>query len=204
MSIVLIPALISLFFKLFVLAYAARGGRVSVLFLSLIIVFGIHNTVEATGYIQFLIGKPEETVAITFKLYYIATVYLLLYIILHALKVSKIEKALITSSLVITANLLCIGILFTDSIIEGHRIISYTMTAVKGPYYWAFSAYVISILSLSLISLIYGKQRAPTQLDATRCKYSLLALLPIFSVFLLVIILKTLKITINAAGLPQI
>lgn len=201
MSIYFVPALISLVFKLVVLVYALKGKRVSVVFLSLITIFAIHNSIELLGYVQFMNG---DAVSIFFRLYYVATVYVMLYILLYGLSVSKIESSLTTTILTIISTAIASLILFTDLVIAGQYSIGYSMTAIKGPIYWLFASYLLIVLSSNLVLLIYGYRKAKSQIDSVRCMHSLFALTPIMLVFLLAIALKLANISVNATGLVPI
>jgi len=203
MSIALTIALISLLFKLFVLTHVIKGGKVSLLFLSLIVVFATHNAIEALTHIQYSENHTWAAI-LTFKLYCVATIYLMLYILLHGLSTSKLENSYTTASLTLIASVLSALILFTNNIVTGQFTITYPITATKAPSYWLFSTFIISILSISLFSLIYGYRSAKSRLDATRCKYSLFALTPILIIFSLTITLKIIDAKINAAWLVPI
>ncbi|MGK0374548.1 MAG: DNA-binding protein Fis [Arenicella sp.] len=201
MSIYFVPALIALVFKFLVLAYALRGGKVSLLFLSLIIVFAAHNAIEVLGYFNV---QSEVAVNIFFRLYYVATAYLVLYILLHGLSVSKLENTVSTSILVILCTSLSSLMLFTDTVIAGQYSIGYTLTAVKGSLYWLFSAYLLIALLSNFAVLFYGRRSAKSQLGSVRCSHSLVALAPIMLVLLIALIFKITDIGINATGLAPI
>jgi DNA-binding protein Fis len=184
-----------------VLAYALKGGRVSTLFLSLIVVFGAHNAIEVLGYLNV---QSEVAVNIFFRLYYVATAYVVLYILLHGLSVSKLENTVSTRVLVVLCTCLSGLMLFTDSVVAGQYSIGYTMTAVKGSLYWLFSAYLLIVLLSNFAVLCYGRQSAKSQLDSVRCSHSLIALAPIMLVFLIALIFKIADIGINATGFVPI
>lgn len=201
MSIYFAPALIALVFKLLILAYALRGGKVSILFLSLIIVFAAHNAIEVLGYFNV---QSEVAVNIFFRLYYVATAYVVLYILLHGLSVSRLESTITTSILVTVCTSLSGLILFTDSIIAGQYSIGYTMTAIKGTLFWVFAAYLLTGLLSNFAIIFYGHRTAKSQLDAVRCTQSLYALAPIMLVFIAALVFKIADIGINATGLVPI
>jgi len=204
MSLYFVPSIASLVFKLFVLAHVLRGGKVSTLFLSLIIVFAIHNSIEAVIYIHFL-GNNYDLVAVMFRLYYVATIFLLLYVLLHSLSVSSLNKIYLTAILVLTSSTLCMFVLFTDIIVAGHNSLgNYSITAIKGSFYWVFSIFSVTFLIFPFLVLIYGYQTATTQLEVIRCKYSLIALAPVLFIFFIVLVLKILDININGAAVIPI
>jgi len=151
MSVYFVPALASLLFKLFVLVTTARRGKVSTLFLSLICVFAIHNAVELIGYVQFM---NNQSVDVMFRLYYVATIYLLMYVLLHGLAISRLDSTYTTAALIVVATGLSSSVLFTDAIIVGQYAIGYSVTALKGSHYWLFVLYVLITLSSNISMFI--------------------------------------------------
>ena len=203
MSIYFAPALVSLLLKLIILIYVLRGGKVSTVFLSLIGVFAIHNGIELFGYIQYL-QQDSETVNIAFRLYYVATLYILLYILLHALSITKLENQKATASLIFITSAFSFLVLFTDSIIAGQYLIGYTMTAAKGSYYSLFATYILITLFSSTFILVNTSLKSQNSLEKNRCLCSLFALTPIILIFLITITFKLLELNINATGLIPI
>jgi len=201
MSIYFAPALVGLLFKPFVLAYALRSGGVSVLFLSLIAVFAAHNAIEVLAYFSV---HSEVAINSFFRLYYVATAFVVLYLLLHGLSVSKLESTLTTSILVVLCTSLSGLMLFTDSIIAGQYSIGYTTTAIKGYLYWLFAAYILIALLSNFIVIFYGHRSAKSRLDSVRCTYTLYALAPIMLVILTALTFKITDIGINTAGLMPI
>ncbi len=201
MSIYFVPALIALFFKLFVLAYVLRGGRVSVVFLSLIVVFATHNAIEVLGYFNYV---NAETASLFFRLYYVATIFVILYMLLHGLSVSRLENKVSVSSAVVVSMVLAGLILFSDLIVAGQYSIGYTVSAIKGPQYWLFAFYILITLSIGFIVTFYGQRNAKSKIDSVRCLHSLFALAPMTLVCALAMIFKIMGIDINATGLIPI
>lgn len=201
MSIYFVPTLLALLFKLVVLAYASKGKQVSVMFLSLVTVFAAHNAIEVFGYFQFIAGNAIDFL---FRLYYVCTVYVLLFMLLHGLTVSKLKNIATVATLTTIATLLAGSILFSDVIVAGQYSIGYSVTAIKGPHYWVFISYLLIILSSNLAVLLYGHQVAKSQLDSVRCIHSLVALTPIMIVLVAAIALKIANAHINAAGIAPI
>jgi DNA-binding protein Fis len=181
---------------LFVLLTTARGGKVSILFLSLIFAFAFHNAIELGGYIQFLNGQSLEAL---FRPYYVATIYLLMYMLLHGLAISRLENIYSTAGLVLTATSLSVLVLFTDTIVAGHHSIGYSVTADKGDYYWVFVLYLLITLMANIAALLFRYKNAGSPLESIRCLYSLFALSPVILVSLLVIVLKMTDTNFNAA-----
>jgi DNA-binding protein Fis len=198
MSIYFAPALAALIFKLFILAYVLRGGRVSIVFLSLIIIFALHNAIEIFGYFNVQRGDSAN---VYFLLYYVATVYVILYMLLHGLSVSKLENKMAVTAFVALSTCLSGLILFTDLIIGGQYSIGYSVTAIKGPYYWGFAAYILITLSSGFFATLLGYKNATSQIDSIRCLHSMLALAPMTLVCAIAMIFKMTDVGVNATGL---
>ena len=203
MNLLLLPALISLLLKLFILWTATKGGRVSIIFLSLIAIFALHNAVElfALSYMLFYQSSHIEQIL---RPFYIITVFAIMYITLHALTVSEIINKTMTVCLITIATITSSLILLSDLVIAGHYSIGYSISAVKGDYYWLFAATAILGISTSVSVLAYGYRNAATQIKSTRCLYSIYALIPIFLVGLTTVMCKLLNIPFNATAIMPI
>jgi len=201
MSVFFAPALASLIFKVFVLSLVVRGGKVSIMFLSLICVFAFHNAIELIGYVQFL---NDSSVELYFRPYYVATIYVSMYVLLHGLAISRFENTVLTSVLVLIATALSLLVIFTDTIVAGHYSIGYSVSAIEGPFYWVFSLYILITLIASTSALLYRYRSAVSQLESVRCLYSLFALSPLILVSLVVLALKAAEVNINGAVLIPI
>jgi len=201
MSVFFAPALASLIFKVFVLSLVVRGGKVSIMFLSLICVFAFHNAIELIGYVQFL---NDSSVELYFRPYYVATIYVFMYVLLHGLAISRFENTVLTSVLVLIATALSLLVIFTDTIVAGHYSIGYSVSAIEGPFYWVFSLYILITLIASTSALLYRYRSAVSQLESVRCLYSLFALSPLILVSLVVLALKAAEVNINGAVLIPI
>ena len=203
MNLLLLPALISLLLKLFILWTATKGGRVSIIFLSLIAIFALHNAVElfALSYMLFYQSSHIEQIL---RPFYIITVFAIMYITLHALTVSEIINKTMTVCLITIATITSSLILLSDLVIAGHYSIGYSISAVKGDYYWLFAATAILGISTSVSVLAYGYRNAATQIKSIRCLYSIYALIPIFLVGLTTVMCKLLNIPFNATAIMPI
>lgn len=201
MSVYFVPALIALLIKLFVLTHVIRGGKVSIVFLSLIVVFAVHNGIELFGYMYF---EEGSLVNVFFRLYYVATAFACLYILLHGLSVSKLENNTLTSILIAATAVLSVLMLFSNWVIAGQYSIGYSVSAIKGPMYWLFAVYLFTVLFSTVAVILYGHHRSTAKIDSVRCLHSLMALGPVMLVFALALIFKIADIGVNATGLIPI
>ncbi len=201
MSVFFIPSIISLIFNLCVLGYVIKGARVSNQFLALIVVFALHNLMEFVGY--FYHGAVQSS-DMLFRLYYVASIYVVLYMLLHAFSVSKFETFMTTAISVGAATTIAALVLFSDQIISGYYSIGYTLSAEIGSYYALFIIYMFGALTAGFVCTFLGYRRAQSQLDSFRCLLSLWALAPISLTMVLAMIFKIANISVNATGLMPI
>ena len=198
MNIYVVPALLALIFKLFILIYARRNTRSSASLLVLISVLACHNAIELIGCIRFLDGQG---IAALSRGYYVATVLMLATLPIHAQLVSGTSSKFVVPLIAALALSVSSLIMFSDLIVAGYTSIGYTVTAVVGPYFFVFSLFVLFCLSLCVLTLIAGVKSAKTAIAENRCLYSLLAFSPLILVSLLALLLKVSGASINGAGI---
>lgn len=197
MNFILMPAIISLILKIYIFWIVIKGGRASTVFLSLIAIFALHNTIETLtiGNMLFYENRYAEQLL---RPYYIITAYSIMYIALYALTLSEIINRSITISIAAISTIISALILYSDHIVAGHYSIGYSVSAEKGEFYWLFAALVIIGMLFSCITLLYGYRNASTQIKATRCLYSLYAITPFLLTGLIIMFFKIFNIPISA------
>ena len=198
MNIYVVPALLALIFKLFILVYAQMDNRISKSLLVLISILACHNALELIGYTRFL---DDQSVATLFRGYYVATVLMVVTLPVHAHIVSGTSSKTLLPLLGGAALLISLVIMFSDLIVAGHTSIGYSVTALIGPYFYVFTLFVLFSLTACLLTLIAGVKNAKTAMAANRCLYSLLAFSPLLLVSLFVLVLKLFEAGVNGAGI---
>lgn len=196
MAFLVLSVFLGLTFKLYILIIAARQGHTSFAFLSMIAIFALHNGLEFIGYMRFISGSTEH---ILFRPYYVATTYLWLGILLHCLDVSSLRNRLTSILLFLVPTIFAIFILGGDSIVVGYKQAGYTLTAIRGPYYWTFATYCFASLAASIGILAWGYRHAPTQIASIKTAYSLFALAPVLAVFFIALLFTLSGIGFNLA-----
>ena len=197
MSVYFIPALISLIFKLLILLYIIRGGKVSTVFLCLIVSFGILNIIELVGYLN---ASTSQSFELVLRFYYSVIVLAIMFMLLYSLKVAKLEYTAVITSLAVVATGI-VGLIFsTDMIIAGQYSIGYSISAELGNQYWIFAVFLFSSLIASIGVCVYGINTAKKHLDSVRCIYTLIALCPVLLVFFLSTVFKLTQVNVNATG----
>ena len=91
-------------------------------------------------------------------------------------------------------------ILGSDLVVAGYREASYTLTAVKGNYYFLFQAFTLVTVFTVLGSLIAGYVRATDRRTELQNVYMLVALAPITILSLSVTVLLVFGISFNVAA----
>lgn len=179
-----IPALIALVCKLALLGYAVRtrsSSRATHLFLALLIVFSVQNTVEFVGFNE--IAKGNYTYADLIGRSYFAMVIPFLAILLHlSLRLSydppmlnRLEKY---SYLIYLPVVLLEVLLPGDKLIVGFRPFEYSILREPGPLYFLFETYATTYMLAALTNIIYGARANRSSLARTRNRLWLLSLVP--------------------------
>lgn len=193
----ILPCLLGLVIK-GQLLYISRTHRSrDGVFFGLIAVLVVHNFCEFVGYLQFFQGTVPE---ITLRIYYALSVLALMYLTLYSIEISRLASAKrLIKPLYGYAFLLCIALLFSDLLITGSKPIHYTVTAIKGQYYWVFTATSLVVFSMVVGLLVVGYRRAKDAVNANQCLYSLLALSPIIIVSVTLLVLMSFNVYVSIA-----
>lgn len=201
MSIYVIPAIIALAFKIFILFVSRRGGRMSNHFVFMVLVFAFHNLCEVLCFWEYFHNIKGEYLLRT---YYVISLLGLLAIGLHCSRVSGQGGKLFEIAMLITSAIVSLLILFTDMIVSGTTSWGYIFTAMRGEFYWIFQ--VVSLNSIVCISglLVLGYRKSENHDSQIQCVYMGLALLPLICAMVLVISLMNFGFKINAAAILPI
>lgn len=188
MSIFALPAVFALLTKIWVYALARKSEHTSKTFLCLLGFFAIHNLSEFVVLAQFF--KAGVTESVLLRLYYVALFFSLGYMCVFAMSVANQKKNIKYSfSILVIAFVLSLIVVFSDWIVAGSLSLGYTVTAVKGSYYFVFQFFVI--LGFLCIAYTLGRSYLTTfdiriQL---KCFYAMLALSPVIIMSLLVMLM---------------
>lgn len=197
MNYYFLPAFIALALKLTILLYVLSGKKVSTVFLSLLLVFACHNAIELIGFFKIF---QEISVAAHFRVYYVATIAMLMCVNLQVLSIARIAYRTLIASIVMGSVGLAGAILFTDSVVAGAFQTNLAMSAVEGPWYFLFGFYIVTTFA-SVVWVLVNTYRYPSDpVDAQKALYTLFALLPLVVVFLAALALKLLGHGGAAAG----
>jgi len=200
MNLFFLSACAGLTLKLFVLAHVIKGAKISKPLLLLIIAFTIHNTIDVFGYLDYVRSNLELT-SYVFHTYYVATTYMVTYIMIHALKISNSNQKYITVTSILLATILSALIIFSNLILGSEQHINESIRAIKGPLYWFSTSYFSLSLLITFLILINAQRSSKSSIKARHCKYNLMALIPILFAGLIVVTLKTLDIKLTSTGL---
>ena len=197
MSVYLLPALISLIFKVLMLVLSVRGRIISTPFMCVMISFGIMNAVELLTFFSF---DNYELAELLLRLYYSLILLASLFVVLHSMNVARFENKIVANVLISITLLSALVALFSDVIVSGYYPIGYSITAELGDYYLVFFVYVFVLQISSIAICAFGISRSKKQLDSAKCFYTLMALAPVFLVLFQTALFKLFSISINATG----
>ena len=202
-SIYIMPALLALTVKLFLLFVARNERNGSSIFFTLLLLLACHTMAEVLVYIEYFKGDYSTHVL---RWYYVMTLCGVAAILVYAFQISNLLSSLRSISVTAVALSICLSlfILLTDSVVSGATSIGYALTAEQGPQYWLFQLLFVGILFLISGVLIRGYLTAKDHVAEIQCGYTFLGLLPIVIVALSVVALMGFGMQINAAGIIPI
>ena len=196
----MIPAILALSIKVAVLFLSKKSNATSLLFITMVLVFAVHNFAEVLGFMEYFRG---ERYTMMLRWYYVMSICGLAAMLFYSKDVSQVLTNSAPFNVVVTVVtvLLCCLLMFTDSIVAGSTSIGYIMTAVKGEYYWVFQ--VTALLSYVLIvwMLQKGYRNSESHTIEIQCGYTLFALAPLMFVAIAVLGLMSFGWHINGAGI---
>jgi len=165
------------------------------LIFSLIITFLLLNILEAVTY-----GNIYTNYDVLIRLYY-SLVFVAASLILslsHKLDPEKIIPSKpFYSTIILISFFLATLSLYTNLIIEGALINSYSLSRIPGKLYWLFQAYILLYMILSPLLIWRGILNSKNPLDKKRRKVILVSFFPLIGTVLLVIILMQAGVQIN-------
>ena len=165
------------------------------LIFSLIITFLLLNILEAVTY-----GNIYTNYDVLIRLYY-SLVFVAASLILslsHKLDPKKtIPPKPFYSTIILISFFLATLSLYTNLIIEGALINSYSLSRIPGKLYWLFQAYILLCMIISPLLIWRGILNSNNPLDKKRRKVILVSFFPLIGTVLLVIILMQAGVQIN-------
>ncbi|MFT4630349.1 MAG: hypothetical protein ACI9WC_001466 [Arenicella sp.] len=202
-SIYILPAVLALMVKLFLLFVARNGRTGSSIFFTMLLLFACHNLAEVFAYIEYFKGDYSTHLL---RWYYVMTLCVAATTLVYALQISNSLSSLrgVSTAAVALSSGLGLIILLTDSVVSGVTSIGYAPTAEQGPHYWIFQLLFVGMLFLISGVLIRGYLKAKDHVVEIQCSYTFLGLLPIIVVALSVVTLMGFGVNLNAAGIIPI
>jgi len=187
MFVFALPALFALATKVWVYMLARKAKSTSHAFLWLLAFFAIHNLCEALVIAQLFNDAVSDGLL---RLYYVAALFALAYMCIFTFSIaSKDKHNQLNAFALIVASCLSGIIFMTDWLVAGASSAGYTVTAIKGTYYFVFQLTVILGFGCILYTLA-RRYLTSADLDVQlKCFYAALALSPIIVMSVIVIIM---------------
>ena len=199
-SLVIIAAAIALALKAWVLLKAFSNTSKSSLFFSLTAIFCIVNILSLI-----IVANVADPNLIEWVLrpHYVCTTWAATVMCAYAVhaaqkkEISRIVIALLFGSAITLTSL----ILATDLVIKGAMSIGYSITAIKGEFFFVFFVYSSLCFLFIVKTLLAGSYAAESAVAKNRCVWTLVALAPLMIVATVVVIAMYLGFKINGSGL---
>lgn len=198
-SILIIPAIIAFAATAYILFLSYKKQGKSNIFFTMVMVFLAHHACEVMGFMEFV--RNGSHVIYQLKIYYIVSVWTLVFILLYALEISKknVKHSMLyifAAGFIVTAL-----IAYKDFIITDSQSLGYIMTAVRGPLYSVFQVFCLASLSITVFALMTGYRQSKDHTTQIQCAYMLFAFTPLFLSILLVLSLMAMGFEINAIAI---
>lgn len=130
--------------------------------------------------------------------YYMSLLYVVASFIILSTQLSG-NKFFSNSIVQITiAILIILFMLTTDLFIAGVQSIGYSITRIKGEYYWVISVYLIGGIILAMVLLGIGGFQTMRSINQIKCRYIFYGFLPTFIVIIALVFLMHAGIKVNA------
>lgn len=198
----IIPAILAFLTTAYFLYHARQKSGQSKVFYTMVLIFLAHHLCEILAFVEFIKDGPQ--VIYQLKTYYIASLWLLLFILFYSQEVSKIKFPIINKSLIGIVTVTSLLILYGDTIVSGTTSLGYVVTAQKGPLYPLFQVSALTILFGTIVNLIYGYKKANDHLTEIQCIYMLIAFAPIVLISISIISLMAIGFKVNALAVVPI
>lgn len=185
MSVFALPALIALITKMWVYVLAKNTKYTPRTFLWLIGFFAVHNLSEFAVISTFSDGNISVYLL---KFYYVAALFSLAYMCIYATSVGSEEKHNTFNVMAISlAAVLSFLVLSTDLIIGGAVSVGYTVSAIKGSYYYIFQMAALLGFALIFSTLLRRYLSSTDNATQLKCFYAALSLSPVIVISIIVI-----------------
>jgi len=198
MSLFALPALVALILKIWVYALAKKSDQSSQTFLWLLVFFAMHNLSEFLVIAQFF--ENQGTINYLLRFYYVGLIFSLAYMCIFATTTAHQNNHnrhdLIILSVAVLFSLVMIQ---TDLVIAGSSAIGYTVTAIKGHYYFLFQFIVLLGFVRIFYVLIHQYLTTLNIQVQLKCFYAMFALSPIIVISTLVMLMMHLGYPYTAA-----
>ena len=192
MSVFALPALVALFTKVCVYILAKKvltkkADHESQIFLCLLVFFALNNLSEFLVNSELVNNIVSENLL---RAYYVALLFSLAFMSIFAMSVAnKKSHSRFNIATLSVAVLMALVTFQTDWIVAGAVSVGYSVTAIKGAYYFLFQLTVLSAFASILYILV---RRYATTIDINiqlKCFYAGFALSPIIIVSIIVMLM---------------
>ena len=184
MYLVLLPALIALLLKLYVLFRNRIEGWNDKSWGGVILAFAALNLSELVVYSVSYSGYSPDNLV---RVYYICCLFASFTCFAYLLRTDILWQKIIVIASSLPVLPLSIMIFFTDLVVGDVETVDVLVKAYKGPMFVLFQVYALFNAIVSLGALVWNYRNAETVFERNKQGYNILAVIPIFVTILIVI-----------------
>ena len=202
MSWLILPAVLALLIKLYMLAKQYKKTWINYKWISLVGSLAALNLSEVLIYSSYINANYSDFIL---RSYFIFCCISLTYSCAYVSNTDKypIQKFVLYAHY-LTALLLTCSFFTSTAMINGYSDNGIFVTAIKGDYFWAFQCFLITSVSLSLASLIFNYLSEDDKSIKIGYAYTMLGFAPLGITILVISTLMLLGFNANGSGLIPI
>ena len=202
MSWLILPAVLALLIKLYMLAKQYKKTWINYKWISLVGSLAALNLSEVLIYSSYINANYSDFILRSYFIFYCIS---LTYSCAYVSNTDKypIQKFVLYAHYLIALLLTC-SFFTSTAMINGYSDNGIFVTAIKGDYFWAFQCFLITSVSLSLASLIFNYLSEDDKSIKIGYAYTMLGFAPLGITILVISTLMLLGFNANGSGLIPI
>jgi len=196
MSLLVLPAALALFVKLWVLFVYREAAKPFPLFKLLVMVFALHNLCEVLVFWEFFRDMGGEYLL---KVYHVISLVALLFICRALMELYQSRSTAVGYRLLgCWVSMVSLALLCTDLLISGSNSLAYVITAERATYYLLFQLTALLLVAAIIFQVVMAYRESSEHHVQIKSAYMGLALLPLVLAVVVVILLMNIGLPINA------
>lgn len=191
----MLPAILGILVKLYLLLSSTRRKWISGGLVGLVSILALHNFSELLLFNGFVRHLNAEYLM---RAYYLCAISVSTYAFWYSYKGDRTRSKKLPATVILIALLLSFAVTTSDFVIAGAASLTYSVTAVKGDYYWFFQVFSLVASLGTLTYLVLNYLRSESASEQIRNFYALVSMVPLVITGVAIICLMSLGVKINA------